>query len=138
MKSASASRVARLGAMQALRAHEVIERGIDSVAVFEAAKTYGIVGRELAGLIGAHARTVQRWAGKNIVLDPVTGGRFYKLSTILAKATELFGSTGDAMAWLRAEQRALEYRKPIDLMRTEAGGSAVENLLGRIEYGVVT
>lgn len=124
--------------MQPLRAHEFIERGIDSVDVFEAAKTYGIVGRELAGLIGTHARTVQRWAGKKVVLDPVTGGRFYKLSTILAKATELFGSTGHAMAWLRSEQRALEYRRPIELMRTEAGGIAVQNLLGRIEYGVIT
>lgn len=124
--------------MQPLRAHEFIERGIDSADVFEAAEAYGIVTRELAGLIGTHARTVQRWVGKKTVLDAVAGGRFYKLSTVLAKATELFGSIADAMAWLRSEQRALEYRKPIELMRTEAGALAVENLLGRIEYGVIT
>jgi putative toxin-antitoxin system antitoxin component (TIGR02293 family) len=42
------------------------------------------------------------------------------------------------MSWLRSEQRALGYRVPFDLLATDPGADAVEDLLGRIEYGVIT
>ncbi len=40
--------------------------------------------------------------------------------------------------WLRQPQFALGGRVPLEMLHTEAGTREVEDLLGRIEYGVIS
>ena len=64
--------------------------------------------------------------------------RAWRLSELLVKATELFGSRQEAERWFDTPAPALDRKKPIELMTSSVGARMVEQLLGRIEYGVYT
>lgn len=57
---------------------------------------------------------------------------------ILARATAVLGSREEAETWLTRPAMALDQKCPIDLLISPAGVRLVEDLLGRIEYGVYT
>jgi putative toxin-antitoxin system antitoxin component (TIGR02293 family) len=60
------------------------------------------------------------------------------LTEILARATSAFGSQAAAEQWLAQPAIGLDGRRPIDVLATPAGVELVEDLLGRIKYGVYT
>ena len=64
------------------------------------------------------------------------GNQAYKLALIVVEAEKAIGDKETALEWLDARQPALGNRVPIDLIQTSAGVQAVEDLLGRITYGV--
>ncbi len=47
-----------------------------------------------------------------------------------------FGGIEAARQWLKSPQRGLGGVIPLDYAQTETGAREVENLLGRIDYGV--
>ena len=55
-----------------------------------------------------------------------------------AEADLFEGDQGAARRWLRKPQRALGDNTPLAMSRTEVGAAEVENLIGRLEYGVFT
>jgi putative toxin-antitoxin system antitoxin component (TIGR02293 family) len=59
--------------------------------------------------------------------------RFFRL---LRHATKVFGDVSRARQWLKFPQRGLGGAIPLDYASTEVGAREVENLLGRIDYGV--
>jgi len=59
--------------------------------------------------------------------------RFWRL---VRQAADLFGDIERARAWLKHPQYGLGGAIPLDYARTEIGAREVENLLGRIDYGV--
>lgn len=122
-----------------LQAHARVQKGISLSEVTRFARRLELTQEEAAGLVGVPLRTWQRWLsepGKK--LDPATGGRFYRTLKIILKAEALLGSVPAALQWLRTEQRALGFQVPFSLLSTAPGAEAVEDLLGRIEYGVIT
>ncbi len=52
------------------------------------------------------------------------------------KAEDVFGDGKSAREWLTHKQAGLGKAVPLDFARTEIGAREVENLLGRLEYGV--
>jgi putative toxin-antitoxin system antitoxin component (TIGR02293 family) len=54
----------------------------------------------------------------------------------MSQATGVFDSESSARAWLTRPQIALAGFVPLELADTGAGIREVENLLGRIDYGV--
>lgn len=62
--------------------------------------------------------------------------RTLEISRLIQMAREVLGSVAAADAWLASPQRGLEFETPRTLLRTAPGRQAVEQLLGRIEYGV--
>ena len=58
------------------------------------------------------------------------------LEKIVAFAEQVLGNNKLAYQWLRTPQVGLGNRIPLELLRTESGLREVEDLLGRIEYGV--
>jgi putative toxin-antitoxin system antitoxin component (TIGR02293 family) len=69
-------------------------------------------------------------------LTPAQSDRLYRLARLVALAEEVFEDRERAHSWLRQAQRGLGGRVPLELMRTEVGAREIEDLLGRIEYGV--
>lgn len=63
--------------------------------------------------------------------------RLYRVARIAALATEVFGTTEKASRWLHRANRALGGKPPLGLLRTDLGTRQVEQVLGRIEHGVV-
>jgi putative toxin-antitoxin system antitoxin component (TIGR02293 family) len=59
-----------------------------------------------------------------------------RYARLLAKAIEVLGTEDDARRWLNAAQFGLGGAAPLDYAATEVGAREVEDLLGRIDYGV--
>ena len=53
-----------------------------------------------------------------------------------ADAERVFGDAAKAGRWLRKHNRALNGQVPLQLLQTETGGRAVEELLGQIDHGI--
>jgi putative toxin-antitoxin system antitoxin component (TIGR02293 family) len=64
--------------------------------------------------------------------------RIYRLARTVALAKHYIGDKDSAARWLRRPNRALGGSAPLDLMDTELGARAVENVLGRIAYGGIS
>jgi putative toxin-antitoxin system antitoxin component (TIGR02293 family) len=59
-----------------------------------------------------------------------------RLMAISAHAGEVFANRAKALHWLQSPNPSLEGKTPLDAARTEQGYKAVEDILGRIAYGV--
>ena len=59
-----------------------------------------------------------------------------RLARIYVKAVELIGDEAKAAQWLLTPNRALGGKRPMDQLNTDLGTRAVEDVLGRIAYGV--
>ena len=89
----------------------------------------------LAGLAGISGTTLTR-RKKAGFLHTEESERVLRLARLLHRAAEVFGSRDDAAAWLKDRNPALGHVAPLEFAETEIGAREVENLLGRIEYGV--
>jgi len=69
-------------------------------------------------------------------LSPQESDRVMRFWRLLQHATRVFGDVARARQWLKFPQRGLGAAVPLDYARTEVGAREVENLLGRIDYGV--
>ncbi len=65
--------------------------------------------------------------------------RLLRGSRLLEHATALYdGDREGAREWLQTPIPALGNQRPLDLARTESGGREVEDLIARIERGIVS
>lgn len=71
-------------------------------------------------------------------LQPAESDRLYRMTRIAARAAEVLGDTAKAARWLHRSNRALGGHTPLSLVRTDLGARQVEQILGRIEHGVVS
>src|SRR4029453_11548472 len=90
---------------------------------------------QLAAKLAISRSTLQRRkaAGR---LSPDESDKVMRLSRLLEHATNVFGDVEKARAWLKFPQRGLGGAVPLDYAETEIGAREVDNLLGRIDYGV--
>ena len=77
-----------------------------------------------------HRRKLQRR------LDQTESERVVRYQRLLQKAADVFGGADEAREWLTHPQRGLGNAVPLEFAKSEIGAREVENLLGRIEYGV--
>lgn len=118
---------------------DLIEAGLPRESAEQVREHLHLTEQEMAACLGISTKTLQRLAKQpKGSLSQVQGDRLYRLARIVALAVQVFEDTARAHSWLRASQRGLGYRIPLELMRTEVGAREVENLLGRIEYGVLS
>jgi putative toxin-antitoxin system antitoxin component (TIGR02293 family) len=61
-----------------------------------------------------------------------------RLARIIALAKHYLGDTHAANRWLKRPNAALGGKTPLELMDTEPGARAMENVLGRIAYGGIS
>ncbi len=89
----------------------------------------------LVPMLGISKATLHRRmaAGR---LDPAESDRVVRFARLMGKAVEVMESTENARAWLTSAQRGLGGAVPLEYAETEIGAREVEDLLGRIEYGV--
>jgi putative toxin-antitoxin system antitoxin component (TIGR02293 family) len=90
---------------------------------------------QLAAKLAISRSTLQRrkTAGR---LSPDESDKVMRFSQLLEHATKVFGDVEKARAWLKHPQRGLGGAVPLDYAETEIGAREVDNLLGRIDYGV--
>src|SRR5699024_6935339 len=69
-------------------------------------------------------------------LNPEQSEKVLRIAHIYARAAEVFGDRGRGEAWMSHEHPALDDQTPAELLDTEFGARHVEQILGRIEYGI--
>jgi len=69
-------------------------------------------------------------------LGPAESDRVVRYARLMGKAVEVMEGMEPARRWLSSPQFGLGGAVPLDYAETEVGAREVEDLLGRIEYGV--
>jgi putative toxin-antitoxin system antitoxin component (TIGR02293 family) len=90
---------------------------------------------KLAPKVGISLATLHRRKAQGR-LQPEESDRVLRFARLFGKAVSIFGNAADAKQWLASPQFGLGGEVPLDYAQTEVGAREVENLLGRIEYGV--
>ena len=121
-----------------LDAERLVERGLPFRAIERLADTSGMTYERIKKLARLTAATFvrRRQAGR---LSPAESERVLRVSRLFEQAVDLFhGDQAGARRWLDTPLPALGNRPPLDLAQTEVGAREVEDLIGRIQYGVVS
>jgi putative toxin-antitoxin system antitoxin component (TIGR02293 family) len=99
-------------------------------------KKSGLTMAEIARVLQVPPRTLARRKASGTLTAPESE-RLARLAGLFDKAADLFeGDTGAALTWLRTGNKALGKSTPLILAKTEFGARAVEDLIGRLEFGV--
>jgi len=98
-------------------------------------RSLGLPLDQLGAKLGISRATLHRRkaAGR---LAPDQSDKVVRFTRIFAQAKQVFGDDERARLWLNFPQWGLGGAVPLDYARTEVGAREVEDLLGRIEYGV--
>jgi putative toxin-antitoxin system antitoxin component (TIGR02293 family) len=70
-------------------------------------------------------------------LSPDESDRLVRLARILAHANRVFEDAGASAEWIRTPNTALGRQQPLSLLDTDIGVQQVDQVLGRIEHGIV-
>lgn len=115
---------------------ERIRSGFSVAAAERLMETLDVGRNEAARLLGISTRTLARRLEEGR-LKPAESDRLYRYAHLLERATAVLGETEAARKWLKEPQWSLGDRVPLRFAETAAGAREVEDLLGRIEYGVL-
>jgi len=89
----------------------------------------------LAAKLSMSRSTLQR-RKVNGRLSPDESDKVMRFARLLEHATDVFDNIEKARTWLKHPQYGLGGAVPLDYAETEIGAREVDNLLGRIDYGV--
>ena len=112
-----------------------IQSGLSADAVDAIASELGFTSGEIEQLVIPRRTLAHRRAH----LQPLTRDesvRLARIARVALWAQETFGDRQKAAAWLRRPNRALQDSRPIDLLDTDDGARLVEQVIGRLAYGV--
>src|SRR5580658_2230487 len=115
---------------------ELVREGLPVKALFLLAERLDLRQAEISEKIGIPQRTLTRRLTQDSRLTPAESDRTVRLAQVYATATETLGDGNKATAWLKTPNRALRGGRPLDQLDTDPGVREVEDLLGRISYGV--
>lgn len=88
--------------------------------------------KQLYDLLDLSDRTLRR----RRKLKAHESDRLYRVARVYARSLDVLHDQDAARSWLVTDNRALGWVTPLSLLDTDAGARQVEDVLGRIEYGV--
>ncbi len=112
-----------------------IQAGLSFRAVQNLQKALDIPLETVASVLGMSRATLHRRKRQGKI-DEDESEKLVRYQRLLKKAEDVFGDGKSAREWLMHKQVGLGNTVPLDFARTEIGAREVENLLGRLEYGV--
>ena len=90
--------------------------------------------KEIVEILPISQRQLIRYKADHILNKEITT-HLIQIIELFQKGYAIFGTTKFKI-WIRTENKTLSNHKPIDLMDTSLGIEMIEDILGRIEYGV--
>ena len=114
---------------------EKMQAGLSFRAVTSLQKALQLPLGTMATVLGMSRATLHRRKRQGKI-DEDESEKLVRYQRLLKKAEDVFGDGKSAREWLRHKQAGLGKAVPLDFARTEIGAREVENLLGRLEYGV--
>lgn len=115
---------------------ELVREGLPVKSLYLLAERLDLRQAEISEKIGIPQRTLTRRTAQHSRLTPAESDRTVRLAQVYANAAETLGSGDKAATWLKTPNRALRGQRPLDQLDTDPGVREVEDLLGRIAYGV--
>jgi putative toxin-antitoxin system antitoxin component (TIGR02293 family) len=112
-----------------------IQAGLSFRAVRNLQTSLGLPLEKIAAFLGMSRATLHRRKTQGKIARNESE-KLVRYQRLVKKAGDVFGNAGAAREWLTHPQPGLGNAKPVDFAKTEIGAREVENLLGRIEYGV--
>ncbi|HJT82082.1 MAG TPA: antitoxin Xre/MbcA/ParS toxin-binding domain-containing protein [Chthoniobacterales bacterium] len=112
-----------------------IQAGLSFRAVRSLQNALDLPLEKIAAFLGMSRATLHRRKAQGKIARRESE-RLVRYQTLLKRAEEVFGNAASAREWLIQPQVGLGNARPVEFARTEIGAREVENLLGRIEYGV--
>jgi putative toxin-antitoxin system antitoxin component (TIGR02293 family) len=119
------------------RMHALIKQGMPIRIADNLKSLLSLGDSDLAQILGITSKTLQRKRKARTTLTSVESDRLYRVQSIFALAIKVLGTPEDAKEWLSTPQIDIGDRVPLELLTTSAGSSLVEEVLNRMEYGIL-
>jgi putative toxin-antitoxin system antitoxin component (TIGR02293 family) len=118
-----------------VRAAVTAERGISKAHASRLFQRVAASATRPLGRVRAELIPDSSWKRAGKTLGPQASQTTARLDHILELAGRVWGNEKDATEWLNSPHPELEGATPFSLLKTEAGGRAVEALLAALEFG---
>jgi putative toxin-antitoxin system antitoxin component (TIGR02293 family) len=115
---------------------DLVRAGLPVKALSLLAERLDLRQAQISEKIGIPKRTLTRRLAQHSRLTAAESDRTVRLAQVYSTAAETLGDGDKAAAWLKTPNRALRGGRPLDQLDTDPGVREVEDVLGRIAYGV--
>ena len=115
---------------------ELVREGLPAESLSQLARRLDLRQAEISAKIGIPQRTLTRRLARHARLTAAESDRTVRLAQVYAHAVDSLGSEEKAAQWLKTPNRALRGNRPLDQLDTDPGVREVEDVLGRIAFGV--
>jgi len=115
---------------------QLVRKGLPASSVTALAEKLDMGNNVLSRKLGIPQRTLTRRLSQRSRLTAAESDRTVRFARVYASAVEMIGNEDKAVEWLRTPNRALGGERPFDQLDTDLGAREVEDILGRIAYGV--
>lgn len=115
---------------------ECVRKGLPFAALLAVMKQYGISRDVLCSILHLSPRNLLRRKDQRR-LSPDESDRLYRLARVIAHANRVFEDPEDSAAWIQSPNAVLGKQQPLNLLDTDIGVQQVDQVLGRIEHGIV-
>lgn len=113
---------------------EWIREGLPFASLERVMDRFGLSREEISWALDLPPRTLaRRKQEKKLRRDE--SDRLFRLVRVAAQATDILGEE-NGKRWLHTPNRALGGNRPLELLDTDLGSRQVEEVLGRIEFGI--
>jgi len=113
-----------------------VREGLPFSALTVVADQYGMSREVLCAVLHLSRRNLlRRKEQKRLSADE--SDRLYRLARVLAHANRVFGEPEESADWIQAPNPALGKQQPLALLDTDIGTQQVDDVLGRIEHGLI-
>ena len=123
------------GACSPARLIEAVRVGLSVGELNVLQASLKVASEQLVKMIGISKATLHRRMSGGKLGSPESE-RVVRFARLMGRAVEVLESENNARQWLRSPQFGLGGAVPLEYATTEVGAREVEDLLGRIEYGV--
>lgn len=115
---------------------ERVRKGLPFAALVTVMESYGISRDVLCRILHLSSRNFLRRKEQKR-LSPDESDRLYRLARVIAHANRVFEDPEESADWIRSPNVALGKQEPLNLLDTDIGVQQVDQILGRIEHGIV-
>jgi putative toxin-antitoxin system antitoxin component (TIGR02293 family) len=114
----------------------LVRKGLPASSVKVLAQRLDVGSTALSQKLGIPQRTLTRRLRHGSRLTAAESDRTVRLARVYASAVAMIGDEEKAVEWLQTPNRALRGERPLDQLDTDVGSLEVEDILGRIAFGV--
>lgn len=112
----------------------LIRTGIETRHIKSILQYTSLLEKELSTILPISHRQLVRYSDNHTLNKEITS-HIIQLVEMFQKGYRVFGEDKFKL-WIRTPNKVLNNNKPIDIMDTSVGIELIEDVIGRVEYGV--